>query len=74
MEWGRRGKVCKLVGCVVVTEEEQNKLLMGVGLAGGSHIKHKPKPTARAVGGRYRAVQRVRIQTRGYMFKGQGNF
>ena len=40
LEWGRRGKVCKckLVGCVVVTEEEQNKLLMGVGLAGGSRF------------------------------------
>ena len=43
--WRREeGGVCKLVvGCVVVTEEEQNKLLMGVGLAGGSHIRsYKP--------------------------------
>jgi hypothetical protein len=36
---GDEGGAWKLVGCVVVTEEEQNKLLMGVGLAGGSHIK-----------------------------------
>lgn len=36
MELGGMRRVCKLVGCVVVTEEEQNKLLMGVGLAGGS--------------------------------------
>ena len=38
--------MCKLVGCVVVTEEEQNKLLMGVGLAGGSRRSYI-EPTAR---------------------------
>ena len=40
---------CKLVGCVVVTEEEQNKLLMGVGLAGGSGSHLENKPTAATV-------------------------
>jgi hypothetical protein len=46
LELGGMRRVCKLVGCVVVTEEEQNKLLMGVGLAGGSRRSYI-QPTAR---------------------------
>lgn len=66
-----RGRVWKLVGCVVVTEEEQNKLLMGVGLAGGSHIKLQTISLQQRV--QYCTVVEVH---RGYMFKvfGIGDF
>lgn len=62
---GDEWKVCKLVGCVVVTEEEQNKLLMGV----GSHIEHKP--TAQQ---RYGTVQYSGRVHGGYMFTRNWDF